>query len=179
MVAGANQQGHWVTLNGQSLNGACVDTAFGSTVAGPMWAQAMRAVDEFLPNDDFVRPIPVSGFQPDAAIVPNVIGMTIDQASTILRDAGFQVDTGDAIPAEMDKGLVVQTAPQNGTTAYPGTTVTLFPSAGLRSAGDGGNQGGGSGDGSGDGSGSGDDNNRGRGNNGGGNGGGNNGRGNG
>jgi membrane peptidoglycan carboxypeptidase len=177
MVAGANQQGHWVTLNGQSLNGSYVNSAFGSTVAGPMWAQTMRAIDEFLDNDDFVRPSGTTGEQPGAAIVPNVIGMTTDQAATILEDAGFQVDTGEAIPAELEKGLVVQTAPQNGATAYAGTTVTLFPSAGPKASGGNGSDDNGSGDSSGSGNGNNGNGNEGRGNNG--NGGGNNGRGNG
>ena len=54
MIAGANQQGHWVTLNGQTVGGRYVSSAAGSTLAGPMWALAMRAIQDTLPADDFV-----------------------------------------------------------------------------------------------------------------------------
>ena len=51
MIAGANQQGHRITLNGQSVGGTYIDVAHGSTVAGPMWARAMRAVQDDLPDE--------------------------------------------------------------------------------------------------------------------------------
>ena len=56
MIAGANQEGHWVTLNGQTVGGRYVSSAAGSTLAGPMWALAMRAVQDDLPSNDFVPP---------------------------------------------------------------------------------------------------------------------------
>ncbi|HET9501384.1 MAG TPA: transglycosylase domain-containing protein, partial [Marmoricola sp.] len=91
MVAGANQQGHWVTLNGQTLNGDYVNSAFGSTVAGPMWAAAMHAVQDTMPNLDFVRPTRVEQDNQGGIIVPNVIGMTVTDATAVLEDAGFGV----------------------------------------------------------------------------------------
>jgi membrane peptidoglycan carboxypeptidase len=57
MIAGANEQGNWVTLNGQTIGGRFVATAFGSTTAGPMWAQAMREIQDLLPDVDFVPPL--------------------------------------------------------------------------------------------------------------------------
>ena len=55
MIAGANSLGHWITLNGQLLNGAYVPTAHGSTTAGPMWYDAMRVSPE-LPARRDVHP---------------------------------------------------------------------------------------------------------------------------
>ena len=43
MIAGANQLGHWITLNGQTIGGTYTDVAHGSTTAGPMWCDAMKA----------------------------------------------------------------------------------------------------------------------------------------
>ena len=56
MIAGANQQGQPITLNGQTVGGRIIGAAFGSTVAGPMWAQAMRAVQDDLPDETSPRP---------------------------------------------------------------------------------------------------------------------------
>ena len=44
MVAGANEFGEWVSLNGQTVGGSYISEAFGSTVAGPIWGDAMAAV---------------------------------------------------------------------------------------------------------------------------------------
>lgn len=57
MIAGANSKGTPITLNGQSVGGRYIDVAHGSTVAGPMWAIAMRAVQNLIPNATFTPPI--------------------------------------------------------------------------------------------------------------------------
>ena len=46
MVAGANSLGHWVSLNGQNVGGSYIGEAFGSTVAGPIWGEAMAAISD-------------------------------------------------------------------------------------------------------------------------------------
>lgn len=55
MIAGANQQGQPISLNGQTVGGRFVVSAAGSTTAGPMWAEAMRAIQSLLPDVDFER----------------------------------------------------------------------------------------------------------------------------
>jgi hypothetical protein len=113
-----------------------------------MWADAMQAIQDLLPDRDFVQPTLSAEDVHDGTIVPNVVGMTTDDATTILEDAGFEVSVGNTIPAELEKGLVVQTSPQNGATAYDGTTITLYPSSGpdtTGSTGGGGTGGGGTG----------------------------------
>ncbi len=60
MVAGIDAGGNHITLNGQVIGGTAVGTAFGSTTAGPMWAEAMRAIQNDIPNADFVRPTATS-----------------------------------------------------------------------------------------------------------------------
>ncbi|WP_051276964.1 transglycosylase domain-containing protein [Marmoricola sp. URHB0036] len=57
MIAGANSKGTPITLNGQSVGGRYIDVAHGSTVAGPMWALAMRRVQDLIPATAFTPPI--------------------------------------------------------------------------------------------------------------------------
>jgi membrane peptidoglycan carboxypeptidase len=66
MIAGANHVGHWVTLNGQVVGGEHISEAFGSTQAGPIWGDAMKVAQQWLPDRDFVRPPPevFTGSQP-------------------------------------------------------------------------------------------------------------------
>ncbi len=70
MVAGANQQGTPITLNGQTVGGSYIGTAHGSTIAGPIWGDAMKGVSQYLKYKDFVRPAATSsynnGFDPNA-----------------------------------------------------------------------------------------------------------------
>ena len=56
MIAGADRNGHWITLNGQVVGGELITQAFGSTQAGPIWGDAMKVVQQRLPDRDFVRP---------------------------------------------------------------------------------------------------------------------------
>ena len=56
MIGGANRMGHWVTLNGQVVGGELITEAFGSTQAGPIWGDAMKAIEKWLPDRDFVPP---------------------------------------------------------------------------------------------------------------------------
>jgi membrane peptidoglycan carboxypeptidase len=71
MVAGANHLGHWVTLNGQVVGGERIAEAFGSTEAGPIWGDAMKVVQQWLPDRDFVRPPPeVFTGSEDGAVSP-------------------------------------------------------------------------------------------------------------
>jgi len=62
MIAGANQQGQPISLNGQTVGGRFVVSAAGSTTAGPMWAEAMRAIQSLLPDLDFERVIRTFSF---------------------------------------------------------------------------------------------------------------------
>ncbi len=129
MIAGANQDGHWVTLNGQTVGGRYIGTAHGSTTAGPMWADAMRAIQGFLPNIDFTKPLDFQA-SGDVSIVPNVVGMDVGEATSTLRDLGFTVTVGTRINSGLDRGLVAATNPGAGATMYDGSNVTLYPSTG-------------------------------------------------
>ncbi|MBW9214828.1 penicillin-binding protein [Mumia sp. zg.B53] len=58
MIAGANRDGHWKSLENQQLNGEYIgfSAVGGSSLAGPMWADTMRAIQDDLPYANFESP---------------------------------------------------------------------------------------------------------------------------
>ena len=67
MVAGANQNGTPITLNGQTVGGSYIYEAHGSTIAGPIWGDAMKGIAQYLKGEDFVRPTTTSSYTGDTA----------------------------------------------------------------------------------------------------------------
>lgn len=130
MIAGANSQGQPVTLNGKTVGGRTIGEAFGSTVAGPMWAQAMREVQADLPDEDFTPPVRASVPSQIEVEIPDVIGMSERRAAQRLASAGFYVSTGDKRASDERRGTVAETAPGSGDTAPRGSTVTIYLSSG-------------------------------------------------
>jgi membrane peptidoglycan carboxypeptidase len=128
MVAGVNSVGSHITLNNQIVGGANVGTAHGSTTAGPMWAEAMRAIQDDIPYADFTKPSG-SGEQVQVTI-PDVAGMSTRRAAEILAGAGFYVSTGDGRASDEPRGRVAETSPAAGETTPRGSTVYIYPSDG-------------------------------------------------
>lgn len=61
--------------------------------------------------------------------LPNVVGLSIDDATSKLRDAGFDVNVGTAVDSTAAAGIVAAQDPGAGGVAG-GTTVTISPSNG-------------------------------------------------
>jgi membrane peptidoglycan carboxypeptidase len=129
MIAGANRQGHWVTLNGQTVGGDYISSAFGSTEAGPMWYDAMSVIDRWLPNEDFRAP-DHSKLGGAVKLVPVTGGMTIREAKRTLRQAGFEPEVGSPQNSTYAEGTVAFTDPGAGYEAYKGSEITIYPSTG-------------------------------------------------
>ena len=129
MIAGANESGSWVTLNGQSVGGRYVGEAFGSTLAGPMWGDMMDVAATKLPSVDFVQPsgTDVAGYLTG---VPDVTGMSLSAAKAALEDAGFETSIGGYRDSSQDKDTVAYTYPKAGADAASGDTVVIYPSDG-------------------------------------------------
>lgn len=125
MLAGANRQGHWVTLNGQVVGGSRIDTASGSRHAGPIWGRAMQRVQRWLPDRDFVEPARevVRG---DRVAVPDVAGLQMREARRLLRQAGLFVRVADGLGPE---DIVRSTRPAPGDRVGRGTEVLLLSSS--------------------------------------------------
>ena len=163
MVAGANADGGWVTLNGQVVGGSPIYSAFGSTVAGPIWGDAMQVIDDTLEDEEFVSPSAdsVAGV---ITTVPSVAGMSVGDAQRALIEAGFTPSVGGPRPSGYAAGTVAYTSPGAGASIPSSTSVFIYTSTGNppRSTGGGGGGGGGNGDGTGDGRGNGGRGNGGR-----------------
>ena len=130
MVAGANSQGYWVSLNGQYVGGSYIGEAFGSTVAGPIWGEAMDAVSDRLDYEDFQAPAgdQIAGV---LAPVPDVSGLSLQEARATLEGAGFQTTEGGVANSEATEGTVVFTSPTAGTSLGSGDTVAIIQSTGV------------------------------------------------
>jgi beta-lactam-binding protein with PASTA domain len=64
------------------------------------------------------------------SLVPNVVGMTQDDASAALVAAGYQVESNTAYDEQVAKGMVLSQSPEAGTAADPETVVTITVSNG-------------------------------------------------
>jgi membrane peptidoglycan carboxypeptidase len=129
MIAGANSQGHWKTLNGQVVGGSYIASAHGSTTAGPMWGEAMKAVQRYLPNLRFRRPDPRT-IRGQSATVPSVYGQSPRQAASVLRRAGFSPVIGPTVDSGYSYGTVAYLGPTSGSSLPTGSTVTIYVSDG-------------------------------------------------
>jgi hypothetical protein len=151
MIAGANAEGSPDTIIGKSIGGRTLYEASGSGTAGPMWGDALKAIEQWLPDDDFARP-PAGEISGLLMTIPSTYGMSVDQATSVLEGAGFQVSVGNQIDSELDRGLVAGSYPRSGESTSSGDTVTIYPSDGSpykppRKKRGGGNGGGGNGGG--------------------------------
>jgi membrane peptidoglycan carboxypeptidase len=185
MIAGADRQGKPKGLAGQVIGGQYISTASGSGFAGPMWGDAMHAIDDRLANVDFVAPSP-EDIRGVLTTIPSTSGMGVEQATQVLEDANFSVSVAGSVDSSYAEGTVAYTAPGGGSQLGSGGLVTIYPSDGTpfvpppppppapapSGGGGGGNDGGGNGGGGGGGGGNGGGGTGGGGNGGGGGGGG-------
>ncbi|MEO5851755.1 MAG: penicillin-binding protein [Nocardioides sp.] len=158
MIAGADSNGNWVSLNGQTLAGSYVASAFGSTTAGPMWGDAMKAIEPALADDDFVAPRgeDVQGVQ---QLVPDLGGLSVEAARSQLEALGFGVTISGYVRSAYPVDTVAYTYPAAGDSFTSGDTIALYQSDGTPPPKPG-NKGGGGGRGNGNGKGGGNGNGR-------------------
>jgi membrane peptidoglycan carboxypeptidase len=115
-----------------NIFGRTFTSATGEDIAAPVWRNIMNRLHEGLPKVGFPAPgrSPVTSVP--ALSVPNVQGMEINKAVTLLDDAGFAPE----IAAEADKkdglptGIVVAQTPSGGGIVDQKSKVTLTLSKG-------------------------------------------------
>jgi membrane peptidoglycan carboxypeptidase len=129
MIAGANSKGEWVSLNGQTIGPSYVYSAAGSTLAGPMWGDAMKAIEPILPDTDFSMPDPTA-VQGQMVTVPSVGGTSPSDAANQLRTAGLNPVVGPMVESDYAYGTVAYLSPGSGTQIASGSTVTIYVSNG-------------------------------------------------
>ena len=163
MIAGADRQGNWKTLNGQIVGGSYISSAAGSTNAGPIWGDAMKVVQQWLPDLDFRSPDPRT-IKGQTVVVPTVYGYDPQRAARILREAGLFPAIGSLVDSSNSYGTVAYLSPGSGTEVGSGSSVTIYISDGSpyvapapqpKPSPDGGGDGGDDGDGGGNGKGGG------------------------
>lgn len=104
----------------------------GEDIAAPVWRNIMNRMHEGLPNVGFAAPGASPVTSVPALAIPNVQGMEINKAVTLLDDAGFtpvispDADTKEGLPA----GIVAAQTPAGGGTVDNKGTVTLTLSKG-------------------------------------------------
>ncbi|WP_409483092.1 penicillin-binding protein [Arsenicicoccus dermatophilus] len=114
------------------LYGRRIGSVFGATAAGPIWQATMKAAHEGLPVQRFapVGPAELSGLR---SVVPDVRGLSRDQAVQVVQASGFDVrlapTTAIADPL-LGKDVVVTQSPTAGSSVGLSGTVTLTLSAG-------------------------------------------------
>ncbi|WEG09802.1 transglycosylase domain-containing protein [Microbacterium horticulturae] len=99
-----------------------------SSLRYPLARQIQGAIDKIYKGGSF--PQPDSSLTRQVLVnLPSVVGMSIDDATKTLTDAGFQVKVGKEVDSTVEKGKVAEQSPEAGKTAG-GSLVTLSPSNG-------------------------------------------------
>ncbi|MGO2658608.1 transglycosylase domain-containing protein [Mycetocola reblochoni] len=94
-----------------------------------LWRDIMQqAINEF-GGDDFAGPSETLTRVPQTQ-VPDVTGLTVEEAQERLRSVGFSWAIGDAAESSVEEGKVASTSPAGGASAASGSQVTITPSSG-------------------------------------------------
>ncbi|MCJ1699763.1 penicillin-binding protein [Rathayibacter festucae] len=103
--------------------------AYASNIRHYIWNRVMTAADEKYGGDDFAEPSSalLNGRQ---IAVPNVAGQSVDDATEVLEDLGFDVEEGATVDAATPAGTVAGTDPGAGTTIARYSSITLLVSNG-------------------------------------------------
>jgi membrane peptidoglycan carboxypeptidase len=129
MIAGANGEGQWLELAGQTIGGQYISSASGSGFAGPIWGGAMAAISAKLDNVDFQAPAgdEIAGV---LTAVPDVSGLSPEDAAAQIQAAGFTPADGGQVNSEATAGTVAYSSPEAGGQLSSGDTVTYYTSTG-------------------------------------------------
>lgn len=120
------------------MDGNCYGQVFGATIPAPIWHDTMVDALDGTPQHDFHAPPSEyfsKGSGEDNVGVPDVRGMKVADAVRTLRSAGFTttVDPTPVTSGQYPKGTVADTSPGAGSSAQPGTVITLYVSKGQAS----------------------------------------------
>ncbi|MBA2772446.1 MAG: penicillin-binding protein, partial [Nocardioidaceae bacterium] len=126
-LAGVNSQNEPRGLIGKQLAGATLTDASGSGTAGPIWGDAMAAIQDLLPNRRFVRPDP-SVVEGQVVSIPSFYGDNAADAANKLTELGFRPQISDSVNSSAPEGTVAYTSPSYQATT--GETVQIFISTG-------------------------------------------------
>ena len=110
-----------------TVGGKTYPVMHGASIAAPIWKAIMNRALEGKPLLTFPEP---SGklMEGEMTSIPRVTGMTVDEATKRLEEAGFGVAVGGEMASSVQKGLVAATSPFGR--APKGSIVTIYTSSG-------------------------------------------------
>ncbi len=129
MIAGVKRDGGWASLDGRSVGGRRIVSASGSGDAGPIWGDAMKVVQRWLPDRGFHRPNP-RAVRGAPVTVPSVVGLTRSVAAARLRKVGLVLGDTPSVDSASAAGTVVGSQPAAGSRIGSGRSVALSISDG-------------------------------------------------
>lgn len=135
-LATAVWMGHPVRPNDNPLtNVRGVRTVYGGTLPAQIWSKTMSAALEGVPETPFARASDEFA-EGERIDVPDVKGLSVEEATRILSEAGFGVVVSESrvSAGPIRRGLVAYQSPRGGRSALLGTTVRLSISNGRRPA---------------------------------------------
>ncbi len=128
MIAGVRDSGKPRNLDRQIIGGVNVGDVAGSSTAGPMWFDAMKIIQRWLPNQKFVPPDPAV-VEGQTIPIPSFYGYDPQTAAKALTKLGFRPQIADSVNSTAPFGTVDSTKP-----AYEGVSgepVLIYTSNGL------------------------------------------------
>jgi membrane peptidoglycan carboxypeptidase len=131
MVAGVNDLGEPQSLIGKVMGNEVLYEPSGSGTAAPMWYDAMRIVQRWLPNKAFTIPS-AKLIEGREVTVPPTGGMSPEAARRRLQRVGLNaiVERDYHVDSEYSFGSVAYTSPGAYSTASSGDLVTIYVSDG-------------------------------------------------
>jgi membrane peptidoglycan carboxypeptidase len=112
-----------------NLRKISLDSGQAATARHRIWKPVMTALDDRYGGDDFAEP--ESRFLRGVNVeVPDVSGMSLDDARAAIEDAGFEFEDGGTQRSEQPVGTVIGSDPAGGSPAPRGSTVTVYTSDG-------------------------------------------------
>ena len=126
-VGTPNDKNNSQVLDNVRLAGQFYPVVHGSSIAAPTWKAIMDAMLSGQPATPFPDPSD-KVLNGEKVPINDVVGHTIDDATTSLQAQGFQAAVGNKIYSSYRPGIVAGTSPSGQ--ANRGSTVTLLISAG-------------------------------------------------
>jgi membrane peptidoglycan carboxypeptidase len=119
-----------MTLTGEfNQRNARFDSGQAATARHRMWPDVMSVANAKYGGDEFAE-ASSNVLRTAQVAVPDVRGKSMEEAKSILEDAGFEFADAGAIDSELPSGTVVSTDPASGQSANGGSTISVTSSNG-------------------------------------------------
>lgn len=105
----------------------------GNMIRNRIFQEVMREAGTIYGGTSFARPDGPVGDTSNQATVPNVAGMTYEQAVATIEQAGFTAEQGGRVESKYPEGYAVRTNPASGTVIGKGASVWIYRSEGGKS----------------------------------------------